>query len=172
MSDTLLLNSDAQPVSVLPLSIITWQEAIKYMVLEKANVLSWYDNWIVHSARWETRVPAVIMLKDYSKPKTTVRYSKANVFLRDMYTCQYCGTSVNKKTATLDHVLPISHGGKSTFENATTSCSPCNARKGNDRRVMPKIKPHKPTYWELVEKRKNLRFEIRHPDWEMFLVPK
>ncbi len=169
MSDTLLLNSDAQPVSVLPLSVISWQEAIKYMVLEKASVLSWYDNWIVHSAHWETRVPSVIMLKEYTKPKTTVRYSKANVFLRDLYTCQYCGTDVNKKTATLDHVLPVSHGGKSVFENSVTACSPCNARKGNNKKILPKIKPHKPTYWELAEKRKELDFPLRHPDWAMFL---
>lgn len=167
--DTLLLNSDAQPVSVLPLSIISWQEAIKYMVLEKADVLSWYDDWIVHSAYWETRVPSVVMLKEYTKPKTTVRFSKANVFLRDLYTCQYCGNGVNKKTATLDHVLPQSHGGKSVFENSVTACSPCNSKKGNNKKILPKIKPHKPTYWELVEKRKSLKFPMRHPDWELFL---
>ena len=82
---TLVLNSDGNPVSMLPLSIISWEESIKYMCLDKAHVLEWYDNWVVHSARWETRVPAVIMLREYMKPKTSIRFSKQNVFLRDGY---------------------------------------------------------------------------------------
>ena len=64
MAHTLLLNADAQPVSYLPLSIIKWKEAITYLWLDKVTVLEWYDDWMVHSASWETRVPAVIMLKE------------------------------------------------------------------------------------------------------------
>jgi 5-methylcytosine-specific restriction endonuclease McrA len=169
MSDCLLLNSDAQPVSLLPVSIINWQEAIKYMVLDKATVLAWHDNWIVHSANWETPVPAVIMLKEYMKKKSGIRYSKSNVFLRDGYKCAYCNTDVNKRTATLDHVLPTSHGGKTTFENTVTACGPCNANKGNNKKIVPKFKPHKPTYWELVERRKKMPFDIKHSDWEYYL---
>jgi 5-methylcytosine-specific restriction endonuclease McrA len=169
MSDCLLLNSDASPVSVLPLSAITWQEAIRYMVLDKVTVLDWHDNWIVHSARWETRVPAVMILKEYYKKKGYIRYSKMNVFLRDQFTCQYCGTDVNRRTATLDHVVPISHGGKSVWENATTACGPCNSSKGNNKKIKPKVLPHKPTYWELVEKRKQMKFDLRHPSWAMYL---
>jgi hypothetical protein len=56
------------------------------MVLDKVKVLEWYDDWIVHSARWQTRVPAVIMLNDYQKPKHTMSMSKRNVFLRDANT--------------------------------------------------------------------------------------
>ena len=67
MGSTLVLNTDGAPVSMLPLSVIPWEEAIKYMVLDKAVVLEWHDNWIVHSASWETQVPAVIMLKEYMK---------------------------------------------------------------------------------------------------------
>ena len=91
---TLLLNADMQPVSLLPLSVVDWQESIRYMVLDKVKVLEWHDDWIVHSARWQTRVPAVIMLNQYQKPKHTMRLSKRNIFLRDAYTCQYCGTDV------------------------------------------------------------------------------
>lgn len=169
--DTLLLNSDAQPVSWLPLSTLTWQDSIKYMVLEKANVLAWHENWIVRSATWETPVPAVMMLVDYMKPKTTIRYSKNNVFLRDRYVCQYCGDQLEKKNCTLDHVLPVSLGGKSTFENAVCSCSSCNANKGNNPKVKPKIKPHKPDYWELVNRRKQMEFQHRHPSWADYINP-
>ncbi len=165
MSDTLLLNADAQPVSYLPLSTLCWQDAIKYMVLEKGRVLEWHDNWIVRSARWETPVPSIIMLTEYMKPKHTVRFSKSNVFLRDKYTCQYCGVVLTKQHCTLDHVLPVSHGGKSTFENSTTSCGPCNASKANDKRIKPKVKPYKPDFWELVSKRKDIGFQVRHESW-------
>ena len=57
LSHTLLLNADAQPVSYLPLSAIRWREAVTYLWLDKVTVLDWYDDWIVHSASWETRVP-------------------------------------------------------------------------------------------------------------------
>jgi 5-methylcytosine-specific restriction endonuclease McrA len=166
---TLMLNADGAPVSWLPLSIISWEEAIKYMVLEKATVLDWYDDWIVHSANWETAVPAVMILKDYEKRKTGVRYSKHNVFLRDGYVCQYCGDGVTRSSATLDHVLPVSHGGKTTFENTVTACGPCNANKGNDKKIVPKNKPFKPTYFQLVEKRKKQKWDLPHPGWANYL---
>lgn len=164
-----MLNADGAPVSWLPLSIISWEEAIKYMVLEKATVLDWYDDWVVHSANWETKVPSVMILREYEKRKTSIRYSKHNVFLRDGYTCQYCGDDVTRNTATLDHVLPVSHGGKTTFENTVTACGPCNANKGNDRKVVPKNKPYKPTYFQLVEKRKRQKWDMPHPAWANYL---
>lgn len=167
--DCLLLNTDGSPVSMLPLSTVSWQEAIRFMVLDKVSVLDWHENWTVRSANWETRVPAVIMLKEYQKKKGYVRYSKMNVFLRDEFKCQYCGVEVSRRTATLDHVLPISHGGKSTWENSTTACMPCNSGKGNNKHHVPKHKPHKPTYWELVEKRKKLAWDLQHPSWAQFL---
>ena len=170
MADCLLLNKDGQPVSLLPVSTINWQEAIKYLVLDKGTPLAWHEDWIVHSANWETPVPAIIILNEYMKPKSTIRYSKANVFLRDGYRCQYCGDDVSRKTATLDHVLPVSHGGKTTYENTVCACGDCNAGKGNNKKIKPKKAPHKPTYWELVERRKKLPFEMRHPDWAMYLA--
>jgi len=169
MSDCLLLNTDGQPVSLLPMSTLTWQEAIKYIVLEKATVLEWHEDWIVRSARWETPVPAVLMLKEYMKPKISVRFSKSNVFLRDLYACQYCGDAVNRKTATLDHVLPVSHGGKTTYENCVTACGPCNSSKGNNKKIKPKKAPHRPGYFELVERRKRMPFDLKHPEWAVYI---
>ena len=114
---TLVLNADAQPVCLLPLSIVGWQESIRYLVLDKVTVMGWHDDWIVRSANWSTRVPAVIMLKDYQKPKQIVRLNKRNLFLRDQHTCQYCGTHVTESEATMDHVPPISLRGKSNWLN-------------------------------------------------------
>ena len=169
MSDTLLLNADGAPVSFLPLSTLTWQDAIKYMVLDKAHVLAWHDNWIVHSATWETAVPSILILREYMKPKMTVRFSKSNVFLRDNYTCAYCGDHLEKKSCTLDHVLPTSLGGKTTFENCVTACGPCNAGKGNNKKIVPKYKPHKPDFYELVNKRKKMSFQLRFEEWRDYV---
>jgi 5-methylcytosine-specific restriction endonuclease McrA len=166
---TLMLNADGAPISWLPLSTISWEEAIKFMVLEKATVLEFYDDWVVHSANWETQVPAVMILREYEKRKTAIRYSKHNVFLRDGYVCQYCGDDVSRKTATLDHVLPVSHGGKTTFENTVCACATCNANKGNDKKIVPKHKPVKPTYYQLVEKRRKQQWDMPHPSWANYL---
>jgi 5-methylcytosine-specific restriction endonuclease McrA len=169
MSDCLVLNADGAPISFLPISTIDWQEAIKYMVLDKATVLVWHDDWIVRSARWETPVPSVIILKEYMKAKTTVRFSKSNVFLRDLYTCLYCEDVLQKKDCTLDHVQPVSKGGKTTFENTVTACATCNANKGASTKYKPKYKPYKPDFYELVNKRKRLPFQVRHDAWLEYL---
>jgi 5-methylcytosine-specific restriction endonuclease McrA len=170
MSDCLVLNADGAPISFLPISTIDWQEAIKYMVLDKAHVLAWHDDWIVHSANWETPVPSVIILKEYMKAKTTVRFSKSNVFLRDLYTCLYCEKVLQKKDCTLDHVLPVSKGGKTTFENTVTACGTCNANKGASTKYKPKYKPYKPDFYELVNKRKRLPFQVRHQSWLEYIA--
>jgi 5-methylcytosine-specific restriction endonuclease McrA len=169
MRTTLLLNTDAQPVNWLPLSTVSWQEAIRYMVLDRARVLEYYEDWEVHSQNWTTRVPAVMMLVERQKTKTGVRFSKGNLFLRDGYRCQYCGIGVDRRTATVDHVLPVSHGGRTTFENTVTACGVCNANKGNNRRIVPKTQPVKPTYWQLVSSRQSMGWPDAAPQWLPYL---
>lgn len=169
MSDCLLLNANAQPVSFLPLSTINWRDAITYMWLDKCIVLEWYDDWIVHSETWETRVPAVIMLKEMLRAKHKPRFSKGNIFLRDSFTCQYCEITVSRVEATLDHVLPQSLGGKTTWENIVTACGPCNHGKGNKTNLKPIRAPYKPEYYELVSKRKKYGRDVRHDSWNIYL---
>lgn len=139
------------------------------MYLDKVAVMDWYDDWMVRSTSWETRVPSVIMLKEYMQKTRKPRFSKGNLYLRDMYECVYCGCGVSKATATMDHVLPISHGGKTNWENIVTACAPCNHVKGNNPRIRPAYKPHAPGYYELVRKRKQLGIEVRHPSWRQWL---
>jgi 5-methylcytosine-specific restriction endonuclease McrA len=111
-----------------------------------------------------------MMLKEYQKPKHTMRLSKRNIFLRDQYHCQYCGVDVTESTATLDHVHPVSLGGKTTWENSTTACKPCNYRKAAHTKMKPKTLPYKPHFWDLVEKRKRRGYHIQHPSWADYLL--
>ena len=171
MADTLLLNANGMPLGLMPLSTLTWQDSIKYLVLNKANVLHWHENWIVHSATWETQVPSVMMLREYMKPKLTVRFSRSNVYLRDNGQCQYCGVIIERKLATLDHVIPVSKGGKSTWDNCTTACGSCNSNKSDKTKGWkPRIKPYKPEFYELVNKRKKEPFNVRYEEWMQFIV--
>jgi 5-methylcytosine-specific restriction endonuclease McrA len=77
------------------------------------------------------RVPRVILLVAYDRvPKRQVRFSRFNVFARDKNTCQYCGERFPRQELNLDHVIPRSRGGLSTWENVVCSCFTCNRVKG------------------------------------------
>jgi len=77
------------------------------------------------------RVPRVILLVAYDKiPKRHVRFSRFNIYARDRNTCQYCGRRFPRSDLNIDHVLPRSRGGLSTWENVVCSCYACNRRKG------------------------------------------
>lgn len=167
--DTLILNADAAPLSVLPLSAVTWQDSIRYLWMDKVTVLDWYDDWVIRSPSWETRVPAVMILKEYIRTNKTPRFSKSNVSLRDEYQCQYCGIDLRgRENITLDHVYPASMGGKTCWENIVISCERCNHGKSN-RLIKPVRMPYRPDYYELVAKRKKFPMHIPHPSWEQYL---
>ena len=168
--DTLVLNADAKPYSILPLSTISWQESIKQLVLERVTVLEWYDDWIISSPSWETKVPAVVIVKDYIKKNTTVRFSKYNLFLRDQFTCQYCTEQLpNRNKCTVDHVVPVSRGGKNGWLNCVTACGPCNVEKGNKLYPRPRRKPYKPTYYDLIKNKELLQLKIKHSSWHNYI---
>jgi len=78
------------------------------------------------------RVPRVIQLVQYDKlPRREVRFTRRNIFHRDRSRCQYCGGSFPQRELNLDHVVPLSRGGRSTWSNVVAACVPCNSRKGN-----------------------------------------
>ena len=165
MPNTLLLNADAQPMSLVPLSAIDWQSAIRYIWLDKVKVLHEYENWQIHSPTHTMNVPAVIMLNEYWQPKSRVRFNRKWVFLRDNYTCQYCGNNLNVGECTIDHVVPVSKGGKTTWHNVVTACYPCNNNKGNNSKIRPKIDPEMPNYWMLANNRKKKSWQVPHESW-------
>ncbi|HCT62119.1 MAG TPA: HNH endonuclease [Acidobacterium sp.] len=87
---------------------------------------------ILHAARAHMPLPSVIRLLEYRRiPHQTRALSRKNILLRDRNTCQYCGVVLPAGELTLDHVLPRSRGGLSTWENLVACCHACNRRKGN-----------------------------------------
>ena len=169
MSDVLLLNADAQPTNYLPLSLISWKASITYLWTSKVTVLDWYDDWLVRSTTWETKVPAVVMLKKMQRRRAHSRFSKTNLFIRDLYTCQYCSKLYARRDMTIDHVVPLSRGGKTTWDNVVAACVTCNSKKANKTDMKPKRAPYQPDYFDLVAKYKQLDFPNKHKSWSIYL---
>ncbi len=147
----LVLNADFIPLNLVPLSIISWQEALILLYQDKATAIE-YQEAIVHSVSAEFKVPSVIVLRKYAYFKKFAKFNKYNVKLRDEFKCQYCGKTFSHKSLTIDHVLPKSMGGKLTWENSVAACKHCNHSKKNNSSVKPKYKPRKPTYFQLAKK--------------------
>lgn len=113
------------------LSITRWQRALSLTFSGKAEVLEESD-FAVHSPNMTIPLPSVIRMRYYvRKPHMVVPFSRTNTFLRDRYTCQYCGRKRSVFELTLDHVMPKSRGGDACWENVVTACKACNERKGN-----------------------------------------
>lgn len=123
----LVLNADYRPLSYYPLSLWPWQEAIKAVWLNRVDIVAEYEN-TVHSQRLEMRIPSVVVLKDFVKPRKRVAFTRFNLFLRDEFSCQYCGAHHD---LTFDHVVPRSLGGVTSWQNVVAACAPCNVRKGS-----------------------------------------
>jgi len=123
----LVLNADFRPLSYYPLSLWPWQEAVKAAVLDRVNIIAEYDE-VVHSPSMEMRIPSVVVLKDFVKPQRRVAFTRFNLFLRDEFRCQYCGS---RGDLTFDHVVPRAAGGITSWENVVAACSPCNLSKGS-----------------------------------------
>lgn len=166
--DCLILNSDLTPISILPLSVISWQDAMKLIYLEKLVVLEEYKDWVVHSAHDSFKVPSVCVTKEYLNYKKAIRFSRANLYLRDLYQCQFCGDTFDSADLTIDHVNPRAKGGKTVWENCVSACKPCNHKKG-DKIIKPLKPPHKPDYYNLVGKWKQKPVKVRDAVWLQYL---
>ena len=85
----LVLNADFRPLSYYPLSLWSWQDAIKAVFLDRVNIVEHYDR-AVRSPSFEIQLPSVVSLKSFVKPTTHPAFTRFNVFLRDRFVCQYC----------------------------------------------------------------------------------
>lgn len=101
----------------------SWRELSTYMHGGEA---------MIHSPGFNLMLPRVIVLSRYHRnPPQRVKFNRRNIFLRDRYTCQYCGKAPKDDDMTIDHILPRSRGGVTTWDNVVLACTTCNIRKGN-----------------------------------------
>lgn len=165
----LVLNADYTPLSYYPLSLWPWQTAIKAVFLDRVSIVSTYDRE-VRSPSFRMRIPSVIALKQYVRPSEYPAFTRFNLFLRDRFACQYCGSTHD---LTFDHVVPRRAGGRTTWENVATACSPCNLRKGGrtPREAGMRLaeEPIRPTTWQLQEHGRAFPPNYLHESWHDWL---
>lgn len=146
MGEVLVLNATYEP-----LNVVSIKRAIVLLLKEKAE--------LIEAARAQLRsenlslpVPLVIRLVYFVKipRRISLPITRRGVLSRDQYTCQYCGATPPRKDLTVDHVLPRSRGGKTTWENVATACKKCNGKKGcrtpHEANMQLRTKPVRPRY--------------------------
>lgn len=168
----LVLNADFRPLSYFPLSLWSWQDAIKAVFLDRVNILANYDQ-AVHSPSYAMQLPSVISLKEYVHLDRRPAFTRFNVFLRDRFSCQYCGDRFRTEELTFDHVVPRSRGGRTTWDNIVTACQGCNLVKGNrlprESDMFPLHRAQQPTTWQLQQNGRAFPPNFLHESWSDFL---
>lgn len=172
-------------------------QAVHITTARRAFVLLWTDvaraldeQWVAHAfrdwcevpvregdhglgtSRGALRIPRVVQLVHYDRmPRSSVRLTRRNIFLRDGHQCQYCARRATTRDLNLDHVMPRSRGGPMTWENVVCSCRVCNLRKGGRTPAEANMKllrkPVRPRWSPILA----LAFSpSRPPEWEPFLA--
>jgi len=141
-SAVLVLNRHYQPIHV---TSVKRALGLLYLGVAKAIDAQYrlyeFEDWAalgastqhdcINTINRRIRVPRVVVLSAYEYlPRGRVRFSRLNIYARDHDTCQYCGRNLPRSELNLDHVVPRSQGGKTTWENVVCSCVPCNLKKG------------------------------------------
>src|SRR3954452_5844970 len=150
----------------LNLKFTDWQELSQLKAEFEPDGYDW-----IHTVRFQIAVPRIIRLLGYDKlPRQDVKFNRRNIYARDSSRCQYCGKKFPTTELSLDHVLPKSQGGKSSWENIVCCCVKCNVKKGGrtpeQARMHLITKPVKPKRSPLI----NIRLaDERYSSWKQFL---
>jgi 5-methylcytosine-specific restriction endonuclease McrA len=182
-SNVLVLNR-----SYIPIHVTSVRRAISMIYQDVARAVHTdyqsfdFDQWrrlppgagdrVLGTSRGAIRVPRVVVLLAYDRiPRRHVRYSRLNIFARDKFTCQYCGARPPRSQLNLDHVVPRTLGGKTSWENVVCSCVDCNRRKGGrtpqQARLRLRRQPVRPRWTPLVNIAASQH--VRHEEWRPFL---
>jgi 5-methylcytosine-specific restriction endonuclease McrA len=135
---------------------VGWQKAIVLWFQGKVEIIEHHELY-ARSVKESFRLPSIIRLYRFIniRNKPSIRFCRENVYLRDDYTCQYCHVKFEGRDLTMDHVQPVSHGGKKDWKNIVTACRKCNQTKGNRsprKAKMPlKKNPVKPRWLPMAE---------------------
>ncbi len=149
MDQCILLNADYSF-----LNVVNWKRAMCLMAKGKIQVLKHSERLIRTAEGIAIKVPAVMRLIKLIRTLyvNRVPFSKKNILVRDGFKCAYCKSE--KRRLTIDHIIPRSRGGKTTFENCVSSCKPCNNKKGNktptEVKMYLKVKAYQPTISEFL----------------------
>ena len=178
---TLILNRNWQPVNVATVAralVLLWNESARVVDPADYQLYTWED-WarlkpradeaFIRGVRLRLRVPEVVALTEYDRlPVAHVTFSRRNIFKRDHYTCQYCGAQPGSEELTLDHVVPRSQGGVSSWENCVLACVACNKHKADRTLAQAKMKlrkpPLRPTWKPLYAE-----YPVRIASWSKFV---
>jgi 5-methylcytosine-specific restriction endonuclease McrA len=166
----LVLNADYRPLSYYPLSLWSWQDAVKAVFLDRVQIVAEYDQ-AVSSPSFSMRLPSVVCLKNLHISRRGIRPSPGLiVFLRDRFECQYCGSP---NELTFDHVIPRRCGGETTWQNVVAACSPCNLKKGGvmpkEAGMIPQQKPYRPSVQDLHNNGRMFPPNFLHESWMDYL---
>ena len=144
-SDVLVLNKQYQPIHITTVrrAFVQLYEGVARAVDREYRTFD-FESWTelsralepgeeaIGTPRLKLKVPRVVLLTTYGLlPKSRVRFSRLNIYARDGNRCQYCGRRLPRSELNLDHVVPRSRGGVTTWENVVCSCIPCNLKKGS-----------------------------------------
>ena len=141
---TLVLNRSWQPIhvtTVVRALVMLWNESARVVDPEEFRLYEW-EEWMtltppqgdlyIRTVRTRIRIPEVVVLQRYDRlPLAAVTFSRRNVAKRDHSTCQYCGAQPGVEELTIDHIVPRSQGGQSSWTNCVAACVSCNARKAD-----------------------------------------
>jgi 5-methylcytosine-specific restriction endonuclease McrA len=138
-----------------PLSVVSVRRAVVLLLKEKAEIVEAAEAEL-RSENLTIPTPLVIRLVYYVRIpyRVSIPLTRRTVLARDHYTCQYCGAQPPRKELTVDHILPRSRGGHTTWDNVVTACQRCNGRKGNrtpeEANLKMRSKPAQPRYVALA----------------------
>lgn len=178
---TLVLNRQWMPVNIAPVAralTLLWNESALVVDPDDFRMYNWAD-WakmapregepFIRSVSFRLRVPEVLALTKHDRPRSNaVTFCRRNVFKRDHSTCQYCGCQPGSEELTIDHVIPRSQNGRTTWENCVLACVACNARKANRTPDQAGMKLRRPPFrptWKPLYGLNTTRIE----SWSRFL---
>lgn len=178
MSDVLVLDAAGEPYYTTNV-----QDAIRLWTKDKAVVLEEdFEGRLLHSDSFEMGMPRVIQLRNWVARKLALQvpFSRRNLIIRDsvvrggktVLVCQYCADALTTETYSLDHIVPRSRGGRSTWENLVACCKDCNSRKANRTPQEAHMRlMKKPVVPSSNDPKFKFRLHIRNPrpEWSSYL---
>lgn len=168
---TLVLNADYHPISLFPLHTIPVEDAVTRLFNGTCQLVYEHDRKIL-TPSLNMKWPSVIARIDTKRVKERVKLGAEGLYYRDHGLCAYCETPLTLKCITFDHVVPKSKGGTYSWDNLVSACSTCNLLKGDSAPVgkwVPKRRPYKPSYYDLLAVRKKFPIQIDDENWIQFI---